>query len=68
MSIQPIMSINKQLLFDSMVNREIITVQDHITHKIYNGVVNFIGIEDKSGSSFIIALDTGKYLYHRTID
>ncbi len=59
---------NKNQLWDSMVNGVSIVVWDSATRVFSRGIVRTIQAEDGSGSSFNVTLHTGKTVYVRTID
>ena len=64
----PPVRLKKDSLWRSMLTRTEVTIQDHTDRRFYTGIVNNVGVEDGSGSSFLVTLSTGQKLWHRTSD
>jgi len=58
----------KDALWRSLVSRRPLTIVDSATGAVYSGVINGLHVEDGSGSSFIVTMQDGSQLYHRSCD
>jgi hypothetical protein len=60
--------LSKDTLWRSLTERIAIVLVDSATGIAHSGIVNNVGVEDGSGSSFLVTLQCGTVVYHRSRD